>query len=256
MPDFERAVTGFLGCVTHRVVQQGLAVLLDKDESADRFATGPILVEQLCIYDLFRLRHFEMDAAHAHVPAVRVAPDPAVLAADADVHFADSHRPSRRAGQPSLDQVRLGVSIPHQVPRGVEIAGDHDLPIPRGHHRHLVHHLRSPFDEWLPFHFREARRHLVQALVHSHFGHLDHLPFRPAMLDDRQFGFAAEILERDDVQLVRGSGGIPSAEGSIRLPSLSARLWIYSMRFNGSIFGRPRCCTCPARRKRPAHACR
>jgi hypothetical protein len=67
--------------------------------------------------------------AEAEFRALLVAPAPAVLAADAHVHLADRHRPTRRAEQPALDELGFGVRVVHERSRRIERARDDDVAV-------------------------------------------------------------------------------------------------------------------------------
>ncbi len=78
--------------------------------------------------------------------------------------------------------------------------------------------------------------HLVEALIHAHFGHLHHLARRPPVLGNSQFSFVIiQSIERDDMELIlREIWRHTHADRINRFSSLSARLWIYAICFMGS----------------------
>ncbi len=84
----------------------------------------------------------------------------------------------------------------------------------------------------------KARSHLIEELLQAHFRHLHHLTHRPVVFCHGHFRLAVpQVFEGDRMTLVCGkSGGIPIETGSTFLPSLSDKLWMYSIRCIGTIF--------------------
>src|SRR5690606_19271287 len=78
-----------------------------------------------------RLHLVESDVEAEFLAILVEAPTPAEGAAGADSHLAHRHRPPRIATDPTLEQFRLDVGPPHQLPRCPEVPRDAHLGVAR-----------------------------------------------------------------------------------------------------------------------------
>src|SRR5262249_27495265 len=98
------------------------------------------------MHDLRVRRDFQELATESKLFAILVTtPAPAILSADADIHFANRHRPTGRPEQPTAHQVRFGVRAPHETRWRSEATLDQDFSIGRRARLSRFHFLRSFF---------------------------------------------------------------------------------------------------------------
>src|SRR5688500_3119102 len=91
----------------------------------------PGLVELLRADEALRPDDLRVDAAHAHLVAVRAAPHEAVLPADAEVDFADGEGPAAVDAEPAGQELGLRPGVEDEVSWRVEDAGHRDLAVAR-----------------------------------------------------------------------------------------------------------------------------
>ncbi|MNE70461.1 hypothetical protein D3C80_1662520 [compost metagenome] len=103
-----------------------------------RLATGPVLVKQFLMHDPVRCVDLAIGPAHAHLGAFRVLPDISEGAARSQVDLAGGQGPTVQAGQPALDERRLGEGVENQPARCVKGANDANFPVAMGRDNKLV----------------------------------------------------------------------------------------------------------------------
>jgi hypothetical protein len=104
------------------------AVELRQLHGVDRFARE--IVELLRRDETSGCRDLAVFTPHAERGVLLVVlPHEAVSAADAEIHLTRREIPAVGSEQPPLEELRLGVGVPHEPSRGVEAARHHDVPV-------------------------------------------------------------------------------------------------------------------------------